>query len=204
MLHAPLTDFLVAPPHTHLTWEEYLDQKRRLSWTYGAALEVELGSKRWMQVNVTTPTGIKGHLLMPSRFYGLWRRLQWGIVFFEKIWGLWETESRKAPTRPLTGRRKKALVRGRRAAAMRVMSYLRFRRVIVKELLILDYDVWSEGLDDPNDDFPHFIEFGIREYRSWMFNSFEEAKDEQERAEKEEFLALDPTAPENIAGFGTW
>ncbi|KAG5651010.1 hypothetical protein H0H81_010246 [Sphagnurus paluster] len=195
-LHAPLTAFLVRPPNTHLTRKEYLDEKERFAWKYNAGYEVELGSNTWIQLDVTTPSGLEGHLWMPVRFHRLWRRLQWAIAFFEKMWGLWEEEASRITTAPPTTPREEAIELGRRCSAMRLMSYLRFRRLILEQLIALNIDTWSEDLDDPNQALSYFIEFGVRDYRSWMFDSFETAWEEEEH-----FLSLDPTASENLEAF---
>ncbi|KAG5633169.1 hypothetical protein H0H81_010308, partial [Sphagnurus paluster] len=141
-------------------------------------------------------SGEIGHILLPKRFYGLWRRLLWGAEWFEKIWGMWEERAKDSMSEELTEEVREAIEWGRRASAMRLMSYLHFRRRIVQDLLRTDLDGWPERVRNPMAHFHLFVEFGIREYRSWMFFTTEEAKREEEHV-----LALDPTAPENLDVF---
>lgn len=176
-----------------MTWREYRAEKEDCGWKFSPGSEVMLGNRSWMQVDVKLPKGSQGRLLMPLRFYELWRRLQWGITYFEKMWSLWEEEVSERQNEQRTRGRKAAMELGRRSCAMRLLCYMSFRRAIVNELVTLDHDNWSEDQDDRNEPFRVFIEFGLRDYRSWMFSSFEDAQDEEA-----ELLALDPTAPENM------
>lgn len=198
MLPWPLNRFDIEQPPTHVTWDEYHGEKELCGWSYSVGLEVEIGDATWVQITVTVPSGIKGYLLMPPRFYGLWRRLLWGALFFENIWGIWEDMATDVATDAFLREHEETIQHGRRASAMRLMWYMHCRRRIVYELLKTDYDAWSDDMPNPYEGFNAFIEFGIREYRSWMFDTFERAQEEEEH-----FLGLDPTAPENLDAFST-
>ncbi|KAG5633756.1 hypothetical protein H0H81_005529, partial [Sphagnurus paluster] len=197
MLPSPLDRFDIEQPPTHVTWEEYQNEKKLCGWSYSVGLEVELGETIWVQVTVTMPSGLRGYLLMPPCFYGLWRRLLWGAVFFENVWGIWEDMATDIATDMSLQEHKETIEWGRRSSAMRLMWYMHCRCMIVHEIVKTDYDAWSEDMPNPYQGFRAFIEFGVCKYRSWMFYTFERAEEEEKH-----FLALDPTATENLDAFG--
>lgn len=78
----------------------------------------------------------------------------------------------------------------RNMAGVRLVQYLLCRRVVLEELTKLRF-----GNDEP---IVHsLIEFGIRESRDWLFETFDNAK--KDRAI---YLHLDPTVPQNKKEFG--
>ncbi|KAG5649586.1 hypothetical protein H0H81_002994 [Sphagnurus paluster] len=196
MLPAPLIHFDIEQPPTHVTWDEYHNEKKLCGWCYSVGLEVEIGDTTWIQVTVTVPSGLKGYLLMPPHFYRLGRRLLWGALFFENIWEIWEDMATDVATDAFLREHEETIQHSRRASAMWLMWYMHCRRRIVYEILKTDYDAWSDDMPNPYEGFNAFIEFGIRDYCSWMFHTFEGAQEEEEH-----FLALDPTAPENLDAF---
>ena len=74
-------------------------------------------------------------------------------------------------------------------AGVKLVQYLLCRRMVLEELMDLRFD--SEPVVHS------LIEFGIRESRDWLFETFEHAKKQGPK-----YLYLDPTLPNNKREFG--
>jgi hypothetical protein len=99
-------------------------------------------------------------------------------------------------TDELRGRRLNAveeeMVNLRNMAGVRLVQYLLYRRVVLEELLELQFK-------NNNPIIHSLIEFGIRESRDWMFETFENVKKTGAT-----YLGLDPTDPKNQKEFGAF
>lgn len=97
-------------------------------------------------------------------------------------------------TNRLSGRKLKAveeeMMNLRNMAGVRLIQYLLYRRLVLDELMKLRFEN-----DDPV--IHSLIEFGIRESRDWLFETFEDAKRQGAM-----YLRLDPTEPKNDKEFG--
>jgi hypothetical protein len=75
-------------------------------------------------------------------------------------------------------------------AGVRFVQHLVYQHAVLEELMKLRFDNHEPVVHS-------LIEFGIRDSRDWMFESFEHAKKEGAR-----YLRLDPTVGENKQEFG--
>lgn len=198
-LRNPLTKFQFTAPNTHPTRGEWEALKEKKGLTYEAGAEQRIGKMVWRVIPAFRGGDYFGSLLIPKVFYPLWRRLMWGATVFDTVWGVWEERKASSEARRDTKSVSKFIESARRNSAMRAVWYTQFRRQILRELLDIDFQAWSDDNPDANPDLPVFTEFGIREYRCWQWESFEDMV--QEDGEKC-FLESDPTAPENIEAFG--
>ena len=154
---------------------------------------------KWMSIEAYDPADQAvsfGYVIMPERYYGLWRRLLWGGLWYERMWGIWEEEAKKVNRKKKLSMVDNWVREARRAAALRAVWYRAFQWEILSDLFNLEFEEWDDNAD-PRPIIPSFIEFGIRDYRSWHFDSFKSLS-KQDR----EWLSLDPTAPQNASRFG--
>ncbi|KAG5652113.1 hypothetical protein H0H81_006250 [Sphagnurus paluster] len=195
-LQKPLDRFNFQPPISHPTWDEWKEEKEKSGVSFLEGQEFEVEGMTWMMVEVHREQVSLGWVMIPASYYPLWRRLMWGATWFEMVWELWEEETRKVNAKSTRSQLDEWVLVARRLAAMRAVWYARFRRVILQELLNIKSDQWSDEEPEGNPILSLFIEFGIRDYRSWLFDAFEDIYD----AERD-YLELDPTAPENLEHF---
>jgi hypothetical protein len=204
LLAKPLEKFNYEPPLTHPTWEEWETDRASCSVTYSPGEMMMTGNDRmtWMRVEAVEHDSedLAGYILIPWRYYGLWRRLIWGAKWYEGMWKVWEQDAKEINARdPSTySRVDKWILVARRSAAIKTVWYTAIRRIILEELLDIDTDDWSDEDPEANPVLNMFIEFGIRDYRSWLFDSFDNVKKGEQK-----YLKLDPTAPENEETFRT-
>lgn len=83
-----------------------------------------------------------------------------------------------------------------RAAAIKMVWYATFRRLILDKLLKIDMYKWADDDLENNLVLKTFMEFSIQDYRSWLFDDFDDVKKREGK-----YLRLDPTAPENEEAF---
>lgn len=192
-----ITEFEFEAPLTHPTWQEWVNGKEEFGVMYRQGKELTIGSATWMCVECYVADGVEGYVLIPPRYYGLWRRLLWGAMWFETMWGIWEEEAKKIGKKAKKTRIDNWVLVTRRMAAARAVWYRCFQRRIVEDLLIIDFDQWSDENPEDNPVLALFMEFGIRDYRDWLFDSVDEVGSDERI-----YLELDPTAPENVEVFG--
>ena len=203
-LATPLEHFTFEPPLTHPTWEEWKEYRLKCSVTYKAGERITTGTDTmtWMMVNAQGNDSDRpgGYFLVPLQYYGLWRRLLWGGKWYESIWELWENDARGIRARDSNTHTsiEKWILVARRAAAIKTVWYTAIRCIILDELLHIDINDWSDEDTENNPVLESFIEFGIRDYRSWLFDSFDVVKKQGGK-----YLKLDPTASENEEAFRT-
>lgn len=203
LLGEPLDKFGFEPPLTHLTWDEWEHDRDNclVMFFAGEKMMTGGGTMTWMLVKAekNEADSADGYVLVPLRYYGLWRRLLWGGRWYEGMWQVWEEDAKDITARDASTHTpvEKWILFARRSAAIKAVWYTVFRRVVLDELMKIEIDEW---LDDDHENNPvlwTLIEFGIRDYRSWLFDSFEDVKKTREC----KYLKLDPSAPENEEEF---
>ncbi|KAF8058953.1 hypothetical protein FPV67DRAFT_1454801 [Lyophyllum atratum] len=197
LLAKPLTAFRFEPPLTHPTWKEWENQSKEYGLRFRAGEEIKIGNVDWVRVEAyrRADGSVVGYLLIPPRYYPQWRHLLWGGFWHETMWEIWEEETEKIKAK----RRKKTklddwVLLARRHAALRAVWYRSFQCRIVEELLGIDIGGYGNGTRDSSLRF--FNEFGIRDYRAFMFDPIEGMHPNDAF-----YLTLDPTSPKNVEMF---
>ena len=169
--------------------KEFQDRSRL---TYRSHERIEIKGREWYRFRAYSAKNDQlGEFLLPVRYYELWRRLIYGALLQEKMFEGWIQRTKHLQGRRLNAVQEKEIYL-ESVAGVRMVQYLLYRRMVVEELMKLRFN---------NDEavVHSLIEFGIRESRDWMFETFENAKKEGAI-----YLRLDPTALENRKEFGEW
>jgi hypothetical protein len=161
--------------------------------TYTVPERIKIHGKEWCSITAydVKEEGL-GQFFLPQQYYPLWRRLIYGALFQEKLYEAWITRTKKLRHEESLNLVDKEMINLKNNAGVKLVQYLLIRRLVLEELMELRFD---NNRDGPV--IQTLIEFGIRESRDWLFESFEEAK-KQEAS----YLGLDPTAPNNKKEFG--
>jgi hypothetical protein len=158
--------------------------------TYAVPGRAQIQGREWYRVPAYEVNGdLLGEFLLPGKYYPLWRRLVYGALLQEKMYEGWIKRTRNLEGKMLVAVRQEE-IRLRDMAGVRLVQYLLYRRVVLEELINLRFDNTEPVVHS-------LIEFGIRESRDWLFDSFADA-----RKQGPKYLRLDPTAPENRTEFG--
>ncbi|KAF8054854.1 hypothetical protein FPV67DRAFT_1547375 [Lyophyllum atratum] len=186
-LAKPLTTFQYKQPLTHPTWQEWENDRKKYGVRYRAGEEGKIGDVDWVSVEAYRPAddSVVGYILIPARYYPMWRHLLWGAFWHETMWEIWEEEATKIKNK----RTKKT-----KTDDIRTVWYHCFHCLIVQELLGIDIGAYSNGSRDRT--LRLFTEFGIPDYRAWMFDPID-GLHKNDRV----YLTLDPTSPKNVEMF---
>lgn len=189
LLASPLEEFKVPIVSWRPTEQqlEHFQNESRITYTLPERIEVK--GKEWYCVSVYgVKAAMLGQFLLPFKYHSLWRRLVYGALLQEKMYKAWIERTRR-----LKGRRLNAVqeeeINLKNMAGVRLVQYLLYRRLVLEELMGLRFENHEPVVHT-------LIEFGIRESRDWMFETFENAKKEGAK-----YLRLDPTVQKNEGEF---
>jgi hypothetical protein len=189
-LAAPLKEFRVPIVSWYPNPKQLKDFQEKSRITYTVPERMKVMGKNWLSVAAyDVNDDLLGQFLLPSKYEELWRRLIYGALLQEKMYKAWIRKMEKLRGKKLNAVGEEAL-RLKNMAGVRLVQYLLYRRLVLEELMKLRFK-------DHNPVVHSLIEFGIRESRDWMFETFENAKKEGWK-----YLHLDPTVPENKKEFG--
>lgn len=163
-------------------------QKSRITYTAPDLIKV-LGRDWYSVTAYDVDDGQLGKFLLPLKYYTLWRRLVYGALLQEKMFEAWTQRTERLSGRRLN-RVEEEMIHLRNMAGLRLVQYLLYRRLVVEELITLRFVNDAPVIRS-------LTEFGIRESRDWLFESFEYAKKQGAI-----YLRLDPTDPSNKNTFG--
>jgi hypothetical protein len=168
-LPAPLKKFIVPIVTWCPTSQEFQFFQKERRNTYAASEKFSLRGREWFRIMAHNFQGDElGWVLLPPKYYQLWRRLVYGGLFQEKMFEAWIGRTDKLSGRSLNPVEEE-MIRLRNMTGVRLVQYLIYRCVVLEELMKLRFE--------NNDPVIHsLIEFGIRESRDWMFESFEDVK----------------------------
>jgi hypothetical protein len=190
-LDAPLKEFKIPIVSWRPRQGEFKEFKKTSRMVYTIPEVINVRGKEWYRIAAYGPEEtLEGLVLLPPKYYPLWRRLVYGALLQEKLFGAW-LKGTKRMTENLNAVEKEML-RLKNNAGIRFVQYLLYRRHVLEELMALRFN------DDNSEPvIQSLIEFGIRESRDWMFEKFEKAKKTEAI-----YLRLDPTNPKNKKEFG--
>ena len=193
----PLASFDFAPPLTHPTLWEWEKKLEEVGVKYKPGKEVKIGETKWLSIEACNYEGKSiGYVLLPPRYYPVWRRLLWGAAWFWKMWRTFEEEAKTIPKKKGLSKYQKWVMYSRRASALRLTWYTTFRREILWEVLDTRFDHWTDDEPEENPVLARLVEFGIRDLAGWLFDSFGYA-----RKKEPLYLRLDPMSPKNLPEF---
>jgi hypothetical protein len=193
-LAAPLKAFKIPVVSWRPNRQEFKDFQRKWRVTYTVPDKIKVHGKQWYRVAAYDSKDVlMGVVLLPPKYYPLWRRLVYGALFQEKMYEAWSKRTQRLKTGNMNAVEKEML-RLKHNAGVRLVQYLLCRRMVLEELMKLRF-----GNDNNEPVIQTLVEFGIRESRDWMFESFEYAK-----KQGASYLGLDPTNPKNKKDFGAF
>jgi hypothetical protein len=190
LLPCPLKDFKIPIVSWRPNSSEFHNFQVNSRITYTDPEKVDIKGYEWYLIRAkdVNNKGLGGFFL-PLKYYGLWRRLVYGALYQEKMYEAWIIRTARLKKKKLSAIEEEE-IRLKNVAGVRFVQYLLCRRLVLEELKDLQFG-------DPNSVVPCLIEFGIRDSRDWMFETFENAK-----IQGRKYLRLDPTAEINKAAFG--
>ncbi|KAG2047487.1 hypothetical protein BDR06DRAFT_1030599, partial [Suillus hirtellus] len=174
----PITSFAILLVHAEIVMDDSLkNDDTRI--TYREPQEIEV-----IQVG-TTESYKMCHVLVlegGKKYQDLWLELSHNIVLCSKLWELWEEEGMKK----LKGKKTNMVETCRKNTGVMLVQHMLTRRLVVEQLLKLDY------LTEPGkESIPLLDEWKIRMCHDWWNKSYDEAF-----TEGREFLSADlVTAP---------
>jgi hypothetical protein len=141
-LAAPLKEFkipVVSWRPTRPGFQEF-QQKHRV--TYQAPSTITVQGNKWLRICAYDVNNeIEGVILLPPKYYPLWRRLVYGGLYNEKLFEAWNKNTRLG--RSDLNNIEKQMVRLKHNAGIRFVQYLLCRRLVLDELRELRFN-------DPN------------------------------------------------------
>ena len=190
-LAAPLKDFRIPIVSWLPNTSEFREFQFTSRLTYAAPVKVKIYGSEWYSVHAYDVNNEHaGGFFLPLKYYELWRRLVYGALFQEKMYEAWIGRTKRLRKKKRLSPIEAEEIRLKKTAGVRFVQYLFYRRLVLVELKNLT-------LVDPQPVVHSLIEFGIRESRDWMSQTFEDAKKEGKL-----YFRLDPTAPVNKKAFG--
>jgi hypothetical protein len=192
-LASPLKEFKVPVVSWRPTEERLKAFQTENRVTYTVPERIGIKGRDWYRVAAYNVSDVLlGELLLPSKYCGLWRRLVYGALLQEKMYEGWIKRTKRVEGKKRLKSIQEEEINLRNMAGVKMVQYLLYRRLVVQELMAINFD-------DHHVPVVHsLIEFGIRDSRDWMFETFEDCqKDDGAR-----YLRLDPTAPQNKKEFG--
>ena len=194
-LAAPLKDFRIPIVSWLPSTSKFREFQFTSRLTYTVPEKVKIKGNDWYRVLAydvnNEHAGGGGGGFVPLKYYDLWRRLVYGALFQEKMYEAWIGRTKRLKKKTRLNPIEVEEMRLKRLAGVRFVQYLFYRRLILADLKKLTFE-------DPQLVVHSLIEFGIREFRDWMSETFENAKKEGGI-----YLRLDPTAPKNKKAFRT-
>jgi hypothetical protein len=189
-LASPLNKYLVPVVSWRPNALQFAEFQKERRIFYNVPDLISIQGKDWFRFTAYNIDDVAlGYFLLPPKYYLLWRRLVYGGLFQEKMFEAWIKRTDKLSGRSLNPVEEE-MISLRNMAGVRLVQYLLYRRLVLEEVMNLKFEN-----DDPV--IHSLIEFGIRESRDWMFESFEDV--EKKGAS---YLRLDPTDPKNEKAFG--
>ncbi|KAG1786579.1 hypothetical protein EV424DRAFT_1551394 [Suillus variegatus] len=186
-LRRPITSFAIPLVHAEIVMDDSLkNDDTRITYREPQEIEViQVGtteSYKMCRVPVLEGGRKRGFVPLPLRYRDLWLELSYNIVLCSNLWELWEEEGMKK----LKGKKANMVETCRKNTGVMLVQHMLTRRLVVEQLLKLDY------LTEPGkESVPLLDEWKIRMCRDWWNKSYDEAF-----AEGREFLSADPvTAP---------
>ena len=191
-LAAPLKEFKIPIVSWRPNEKQFREFRKNSRVTYTVPEITDIMGKKWYRVAAyDVHDNLLGEFALPIKYNQLWRRLIYGALFQEKMYKAWILR-----TKPLKGKSLNAVeeeeVRLKNMAGVRLIQYLLYRRRVLEELMELRFENSKPVVHS-------LIEFGIRESRDWLFETFENAK-----KQGAEYLHLDPTVQKNKKEFGEY
>jgi hypothetical protein len=189
-LAAPLKEFKIPivswRPNPHQLKD--FQENRRI--TYSVPEPIKISGREWYSVAAyDVKDELLGYFILPIKYYPLWRRLVYGALLQEKMYEAWIKRTSRLRGKSLTAFNEEE-IRLKKMAGVRLVQYLLYRRLVLEELMKLRFEKYEPVVHS-------LIEFGIRESRDWLFETFENAKKEGAK-----YFYLDPTVPKNEKEFG--
>ena len=122
--------------------------------------------KEWYRVSAYDANDdLMGAFLLPLKYYPLWRRLIYGALLQEKIYEAWIQRTKRLRNKRLDAVEEQE-INLKINAGVRLVQYLVYRRRVLEELMQLRFENHEPMVHS-------LIEFGIRESRDWLFETFE-------------------------------
>jgi hypothetical protein len=191
-LAAPLKEFKIPTVSWFPNPQKFKEFQDKSRVTYNLPREIEIKGRLWFAVPAYDVRDfLLGEFLLPVKYYTLWRRLVYAGLLQEKMYEAWIDRTKGLKGKGLNAVEKQE-INCKNIAGVRLVQYLLYRRLVLEELMKLKFD------SDPPPEVHSLIEFGIRESRDWLFETFEKAKKEGEK-----YLYLDPTVQKSKKEFGT-
>jgi hypothetical protein len=192
-LAAPLKEFKIPTVSWFPNPQQFKEFQDKSRVTYDPPRELKIKGRLWFAVTAYDAEDDQlGEFVLPVKYYTLWRRLVYAGLLQEKMYEAWINR-----TKGLIGKKglnavEKQEINCKNIAGVRLVQFLLYRRLVLEELMKLKFD------SDPPPEVHSLIEFGIRDSRDWLFETFEKAKEEGEK-----YLYLDPTVQKSNREFGT-
>ncbi|KAG1894510.1 uncharacterized protein F5891DRAFT_1195209 [Suillus fuscotomentosus] len=191
-LRQPLTSFAIPLVHAEIVMDDSLKNNNN-KITYGEPQETEFirvenrESYKMCRIPVFEGGKKRGFVPLPLRYRDVWLELSYNIVLCTNIWELWLEEGKKKSK----GKKASMVATCRKNTGSMLVQHMLTRRLVVEQLLKLDY------LTEPGkESVPLLDEWKIRMCRDWWNKSYDEAF-----AEGREFLSADPVTAANKAFF---
>lgn len=192
-LAAPLKEFKIPIVSWRPNSLELKEFQKNSRVTYTVPEELKIKGREWLRVAAYNVMDLLlGEFILPKKYYSLWRRLIYGGLFQEKMYEAWIKRTKRLKGKSLNAVEEEE-IRLRNMAGVRLAQYLLCRRLVLEELMNLRFDFNTEP------EVPLLIEFGIRESRDWLFETYENAKKQGQK-----YLYLDPTLSKNEREFGVF
>jgi hypothetical protein len=191
-LAAPLKEFKIPTVSWRPDPKQFKEFQKNSRVTYTHPDQIEIKGRVWLRVPAYDAKNLLlGAFLLPVKYYTLWRRLVYGALFQENMYEAWINRTKGLKGKKGLNDVEKEEINLKNMAGTRLVQYLLCRRVVLEELMKLKFD------SDPPPEVHSLIEFGIRDSRDWLFESFENAKEQGQK-----YLYLDPTLQKNKREFG--
>jgi hypothetical protein len=189
-LAAPLKDFKIPIVSWRPNSQQLRDFQENRRVTYTVPEPIKISEREWYSVTAYDVNNEPlGKFILPLKYYPLWRRLVYGALLQEKMYEAWIERTKRLRAKSLNVVQEEE-INLKKMAGVRLVQYLIYRRLVLEELMKIRFE-------NPEPVLHSLIEFGIRESRDWLFETFESAKKEGAR-----YLHLDPTDPKNEKEFG--
>lgn len=189
-LAAPLKKFIIPVVSWRPDELQFREFQATSRITYAVPLPIKIMGREWRRVAAYDANNdLLGEFILPVRYLSLWRRLIYGALLHEKMFEAWIRRTKRLKGRSLNAVEEEE-INLRNMAGVRLVQYLLCRRLVLEELMKLRFEDHEPVVHS-------LIEFGIRESRDWLFETYSNAKKEGGN-----YLRLDPTSPLNKKEFG--
>ena len=189
-LAAPLKKFIIPVVSWRPDELQFREFQATSRITYAVPLPIKIMGREWRRVAAYDANNdLLGEFILPVRYLSLWRRLIYGALLHEKMFEAWIRRMKWLKGRSLNAVEEEE-INLRNMAGVRLVQYLLCRRLVLEELMKLRFEDHEPVVHS-------LIEFGIRESRDWLFETYSNAKKEGGN-----YLRLDPTSPLNKKEFG--